>query len=95
MRQQSCRIDEKNRAHEHMQDMKAGRCPTVFPHPQRYHSRSPSEDSISPRTENAFLPPRGCFALTASVSVSARCAYRGQFCETADRCKHLSCVTTV
>ncbi|KAG1741630.1 hypothetical protein EDB19DRAFT_1704071 [Suillus lakei] len=41
-----------------------------FPH-SYYHSRSPSEDSISPRTKMRFSFPAVFVALTASMSVSA------------------------
>ncbi|KAG2069093.1 hypothetical protein BDR04DRAFT_1102023 [Suillus decipiens] len=61
-----------------MQDIKAGRCPTVFPHPQRYHSRSPSED-LSPRTEMRFSILAAVVALTASMYVSA-CLPTGHPC---------------
>ncbi|KAG2071148.1 hypothetical protein BDR04DRAFT_1098834 [Suillus decipiens] len=61
-----------------MQDIKAGGCPTVFRHPQRYHSRSPSED-LSPRTEMRFSILAAVVALTASMYVGA-CLSKGDPC---------------
>ncbi|KAG2071122.1 hypothetical protein BDR04DRAFT_1098824, partial [Suillus decipiens] len=67
----------------------------VVPHPQRYHSRSPSED-LSPRTEMRFSILAAVVALTASMYVSA-CVPMGDACNPHDSpkaCCSESCGST-